>query len=299
MKSKKVKKFMTKINKQTGYVKSFDDLDIYYESRGNGEVIFFVYGIACLINHWHFQFKYFAPHFKTVCFDLRGHHKTKTPKVRENISLEALAKDIAAIAHNLGAKKIHLVGHSFGAQVILKTYELFPELVKSIIFVNGFSKNPVKGMFGLDFVEKLYHFINENYQSNPVLWKTMWKLGIDNPLAVPITALAGGFNIKLTNLKDIQVYVKGVSNLDLGNFLILFNELMTYDGDAVLNKIKVPTLIISGEEDRITPVDFQKKMHKHIKGSEFLLVPYGSHCTQLDFPEFVNLRIEKFYKDHF
>lgn len=290
---------MKNITKKTGYFKSFDDLEIYYETRGAGEVIVFIYGIACLMNHWHHQFKYFAPNYKTVCFDLRGHHKTARPHKDENLTLEALANDIKLLAQHLKVKKIHLVGHSFGAQVILKTYELYPEIVNSIVFINGFSKNPVKGMFGFDFVEKLYFFIKEKYTQNPQLWKTVWKLGIDNPLAVPVTSLAGGFNIKLTSLKDIQVYVKGVSNLDLGAFLKMFEELMTYDGDKVLSHIKVPTLIISGENDHVTPIKYQQKMHNEIPHSEFLLVPYGSHCTQLDFPEFVNLKIEKFYNTHF
>lgn len=289
---------MKKITKKTGYFKSFDDLEVYYESRGSGEVIIFIYGIACLMNHWHHQLNYFSSEYKTVSFDLRGHHKTAKPS-DENQTLEALAKDIQALAAHLKVKKVHLVGHSFGAQVILKTYELFPDLIKSIVFVNGFSKNPVQGMFGFDFVEKLYLFIKEKYTSNPHLWKTIWKLGIDNPLAVPITSLAGGFNIKLTSLKDIQVYIKGVSNLDLGGFLKLFEELMTFNGDSILPSINVPTLIISGDNDHVTPEKFQKKMHHDIKNSEFLNVPYGSHCTQLDFPEFVNLKIEKFYHTHF
>ena len=39
-------------------------------------------------------------------------------------------------------------------------------------------------------------------------------------------------------------------------------------------------------------------MHHLIPNSEYALIPYGTHCTQLDLPEYVNLRIEKFLKDH-
>ncbi len=126
------------------------------------------------------------------------------------------------------------------------------------------------------------------------MWKTLWKLSVESPFAVPFTSLAGGFNLKLTNLKDIQVYAKGVANMDLNVFLIFFEELMNYDGTSVLNKIKCPTLIISGENDRVTPLKFQKEMSRRISESQLLIVPYGSHCTQLDFPDYINLRIEKF-----
>jgi pimeloyl-ACP methyl ester carboxylesterase len=66
----------------------------------------------------------------------------------------------------------------------------------------------------------------------------------------------------------------------------------------VLEKIRVPTLIISGSKDGVTPASHQYAMQKKIKGSELLRVPYGSHCTQLDLPEFVNLRVEKFLNQH-
>lgn len=289
---------MKRTLKKTGYFKSFDKHEIYFETRGTGEVIIFIYGIACLMNHWHNQTKYFSSQFKAVTFDMRGHHKTKRPALPENISLESLAKDLKYLVEYLGVKKAHFVGHSFGAQVILKGYEMFPEIFESIIFINGFAKNPVKGMFGLNVVDKIYYFINNQYRANPQLWKTLWRAGVDNPLAVSITILAGGFNGKLTSLKDIQVYIKGVSNLDLDSFLRLFEELMNFDGEPILGKIEVPALVISGENDHITPEKFQLKMSQEIPNAEYLCVPYGSHCTQLDFPEFVNLRMDKFYKNH-
>jgi hypothetical protein len=37
-------------------------------------------------------------------------------------------------------------------------------------------------------------------------------------------------------------------------------------------------------------------MHLKVKGSDFFMVPYGSHCTQLDMPELVNLKIERFLR---
>jgi pimeloyl-ACP methyl ester carboxylesterase len=70
--------------------------------------------------------------------------------------------------------------------------------------------------------------------------------------------------------------------------------LMEFDGNAILPSIKCPVMIISGEDDRVTPAKFQRAIAKRIPHSELLMVPYGSHCTQLDFPDYVNLRLEKF-----
>ncbi len=82
--------------------------------------------------------------------------------------------------------------------------------------------------------------------------------------------------------------------MDLGAFIPLFENMMAYDGGSVLEKINIPTLIVGGKQDSVTPQEHQEKMHQAINGSEFMMVPYGSHCTQLDMPDLVNLRIEKF-----
>lgn len=111
-----------------------------------------------------------------------------------------------------------------------------------------------------------------------------------------LAGAAGGFNLKLTHFKDIEVYARGVARMDLRTFLVLFEELMKFDGEDILPLVNVPTLIISGENDNVTPQKFQHEFHHKIVGSEFVLVPYGSHCTQLDFPEYINMKIEDFLK---
>lgn len=286
---------MFKVEKKLGYFTSYDGHQIYYETRGKGEPIIFVYGIACLINHWNHQIDYFSKTHQSIAFDLRGHHKTMRPANTQFLSLEALGKDLKALLNHLQVPKAHFVGHSFGAQVLLSGYQHHPEIFESITFINGFATNPIKEMFGLGVVEKFYYFLKSNYSQNPALWKTLWKLSIENPLAVPLTSIAGGFNIKLTSLKDIQVYAKGVANIDLEVFFHLFEELMAFDGNSILSSIDCPALIISGENDKVTPLKFQEDIAHRITNAEFLKVPYGSHCTQLDFPDYVNLRLEKFF----
>jgi len=289
---------MVKVEKKLGFFKSYDGHQIYYETRGKGEPIVFVYGIACLMNHWNHQIDYFSKTHQSITFDLRGHHKTLKPPSLLDLSIETLGKDLKSLLHHLKVPKAHFVGHSFGAQVILSGYQSHPEIFQSITFINGFATNPIKEMFGLGIVEKFYYFLKSSYTQNPTLWKTLWKLGVENPLAVPLTSIVGGFNLKVTSLKDIQVYVKGVANIDLDVFLHLFEELMSFDGNSILSSIDCPTLIIGGENDKVTPMKFQESMSKKIPNAELLKVPYGSHCTQLDFPDYVNLRLEKFLKQH-
>lgn len=286
------------IEKTTGTFQAMDGTSIYYEVRGRGEPIVFIYGIACLMNHWHKQVEHFSKTHKVILFDIRGHHKSVPVNNLSNFTFQHLAFDINGLLKHLEIERAHFVGHSFGVPYLIKTYEQFPEIFSSLTFINGFARNPLKKLFGLEFVEPLFNFMREQHSKSPDLWSNLWRGLIDNPIAFQLAALAGGFNIRLTQFKDIEMYGRGVSRLELPYFFELFEQLLRFDGTTVLPDIDKPTLIIAGDNDMLTPMSFQREMHAAIRGSEFLVIPYGSHCSQLDFPEFVNLKLAEFLQKH-
>ena len=286
------------VKKQTGTFKSFDNTTIYYEVRGTGKPVFLCYGLACPINHWIHQINYFSQNYQTIAFDYRGHHFSESPENRENLTLDAICQDIKLLGEHLDVQRASFWGHSYGVQILLRYFDMFPETVENLVFINGFASNPINGMFGVDFVPAIFRAFKEGYKSFPETLNLIWRTAVRSPLAIPLSAFAGGFNLRLTHLKDIEAYARGVAAMDLNVFLTLFEKMMNYDATPVLERIHVPTLIISGTKDGVTPFSYQEKMHHLIRGSELMKVPYGSHCTQLDLPDFVNLRIEKFLKSN-
>ncbi|MGE3973136.1 MAG: alpha/beta fold hydrolase [Bdellovibrionales bacterium] len=282
------------VSKSTGYFESFDGTPIYYEVRGQGLPLIFAYGIACGSNHWRHQIRAFSQKYSCITFDYRGHHKSGIPKDRSHLSIDAIARDVAALCQHLKIDKSCFLGHSFGAQILLRTYELAPQLFHNMILVNGFATNPIQGMFGLDAVTQAFKAFKQGYEQMPETISYLWKFAVTNPIALRLTGWAGGFNLSLTSFKDIEIYARGVASIEMDVFLQLFEQMMTYDGRLVLDRIQAPTLIIGGDKDTVTALPYQRTLHNNIKGSELLIVPYGSHCTQLDMPDFVNLRIEKF-----
>lgn len=288
---------MNLIPKTTGHFRSFDGTRIYFEVRGSGKPLVLAYGIGCLINHWHHQIKHFSHHHQTIVFDYRAHHKSEMPESRERLTIDALAQDIRGLLDHLELEKVSLWGHSFGVQVAVRTYDMFAERVENLVFINGFVTNPIQGMFGSDLASSCFHLFKDGYQRLPETLSHLWRMAINNPIAIQLGALAGGFNLKLTHLKDIEIYARGIASIDLNAFLTLFENMMSYDGRPVLDRIQVPTLIIAGRNDSVTPRHYQQEMHRRIKGSQFLLVPMGSHCAQLDMPDLVNLKIEQFFHE--
>lgn len=287
---------MTTIKKKTGYFKSFDGTQIYYEVRGEGPPLVMAYGIGCLINHWRNQIQYFSPKYQTIVFDYRAHHKSKIPEDQDHIGLTSIAKDLQYLLNELQIPKCSFIGHSFGVQVLLKTYETYPELFSNLVFINGFASDPISSMFGNGVVNNVFELIKKLNHSLPETSSYLWRLLVQNSLSIRLSGFLGGFNLNLTQLKDVEIYARGIASLDLKTYLSLFEKMMEYDGRTVYSQIDIPTLIISGQQDSVTPQSYQKEMHKKIKGSELISIPYGSHCTQLDMPDYVNLCIDKFLK---
>ena len=146
------------IKKKTHTFESFDGTKIYAEIRGEGEPLIFVYGLACLMNHWKYQISYFSKTHKVITFDLRGHHNSGTPENRD-FSVESTAKDLLHLCEELSIKKAHFIGHSFGSQLLIESFNKKPELFDHLVLFNGFSDNPFSHLASkeslIDFLEKV------------------------------------------------------------------------------------------------------------------------------------------------
>ncbi len=289
-------KVMDFILKQSGQFLSYDGAKVYYESRGQGPPLIFCYGIGCLFNHWSPQIRYFSRQRQTIMFDYRGHHQTPIPEDRKSLNIDSLSEDIIALCEFLKIEEADFVGHSFGVQVLLKAYSKKPGLFRTMSFINGLYRNPFESIVKRDNLLNWINRIKKVYNYEPGLVSSFWKKGVTHPLMIPLSVLTGGFNLGKTTLKDIEIYIRGMAAIDIRVFITFFEEMISFQGESILGTIESPTLVICGSRDALTPMEDQKKMSQTIPTSELCIIPHGSHCAQLDFPEKVNLKIQNFIK---
>ena len=286
----------------TGTFESFDGTTIYYEVRGknggNRRPIILNYGIGCLSNHWHPQITEFSKTHQVITYDYRGHQKSGTPDDPANLNIDALAKDLLGLMDHLNIPSASLWGHSFGTQVVARFAHFAPDRVANVVSVNGFLRNPLVGMFGNDFAEKLFHFIRMGNEKLPFTMGELWKVIVTNPLAAQLSGILGGFNLKLTALKDVEIYARGLASMNLKTFLTLFESMLAYDGREDSRCITAPVLVFIGSKDAVTPEKHQMELKEFMPQSEIVKIPMGSHCSHLDMPELINLRVEKFFRDN-
>ncbi len=287
------------IPKKTGFFSTSDETNLYYELYGeSGPVIVLSYGIACLMNHWHFQVDDFAKDHQVLMYDLRGHHKSEMGTT-EDITIDLLAQDAVELLTHLFPEnpKAHFWGHSFGAPISFRCASLFPDNVESIVLINGFYKNPFSDILSVEAGLKLIENLKTFAENAPSLSQWLWANSTDNLIFHYLAGVTGGFNLERTAYKDIEIYSKGLGAIALPNFFGNFKALIQFDGSSFFEKTLCPALIVHGERDGIVPLDQNKILAECLPDATFVEFAEGSHCTQLDLPIELNQRIREFLKD--
>lgn len=290
---------------ETGYATSFDGTPIYWERHGPAlddknakRPMIFCYGLVCSINQWRQQIERYSPKHPCILFDYRGHHLSGNPASHELLNLSALAKDASAVYHALNIKeRVHVWGHSMGCNVSLELALAEPNICQSLILCCGTADNPFGNMLGSQIPqllsEKLFQFM-DNYP-DPIL--KAWDMYRSKPALTHITAYLAGFNRDTTTQDDIKAYAEAVCDVSSDTFFALLRDMSRGTTRTILPKIKIPSLVVAGALDRVTPPSEQAALASLLPNAKYVEIPAGSHNVQLDFGEYVGLKVEEFWRE--
>jgi pimeloyl-ACP methyl ester carboxylesterase len=287
-------------NSEHGFIRSHDGLRLFFSCDGPKDAppLIFSYGLACSKLHWKYQIEHFKKDYRVIYMDFRGHGKSETPKDPKSMTIENLAKDLAVLHEELELPPACMLGHSLGVNIVLDFYKMFPEKVKALVLANGTPKDPFETMFHHNFLQPAVMGALKLYEMAPEMASRFWKWQGTNELNVEIIGRLG-FNQKFAKAEDIAEYVRLTSTVDVATFLYLTQDFIAYNATPWLGDVKVPTLIVAGEKDLITPLKNQRILHALIPKSEMLVVDEGSHCPQMEFQDLVNERIEQFLEKRY
>lgn len=283
----------------TGYFRAHDKTRLYYVMDGPANastetpVICFCYGLACSKLQWKYQWQYFRKHYRVVYMDYRAHNRSNNPKSAKSVTIEQIAKDLNLLFDELNLKNVHLFGHSLGVNIILEAWRQNPTNIGSLALVCGTPRDPFETMFHHNFIQIVHRLTQKVFRLSPELLNFLWKKQASNRLNIELVKTVG-FNRKYASPSDVSEYLQLVSSMQLKYFLHLSENFANYDCCYWLDEINVPTLIVGGDSDLITPLKTQKLMHKLIAGSQMEIVPEGSHCVQMEQKKTVNQILENF-----
>lgn len=104
--------------------------------RGDALPVLFVHGNGANLTQWSAQLEHLRSTRRAAAFDLRGMGQSAVP-ADGDYSLEAMARDVDAVANALGMRRFVLVGHSYGGAVVTMYAAKHPERVAGLVLADA------------------------------------------------------------------------------------------------------------------------------------------------------------------
>jgi 3-oxoadipate enol-lactonase len=245
---------------------------IPYLRMGAGEPLVFIHGLGEIKEGWSNQFD-FANQYDLIIPDLRGHGEHLTTG---EISIANFARDVISLLKGLEIQNAHICGLSMGGMVAQEIYRQAPEICRSLILVSTFHFAPrCFGELLLSLRKSRLESFSLEKQKNNAARVCLYSWTEDN------------FE------KFFKFYQP---NRDY--YLPSMQACLEVNNLCLLPKIKVPTLIIGGQYDTVTPVWIQLLMHNQIKHSEFVIFRNTGHVAKLEAKEAFNNVLRNFLNKH-
>jgi pimeloyl-ACP methyl ester carboxylesterase len=118
-------------------VTSFDGADLVWEEEGDGQPVVFVHGVTTDRSIWRHQRNEISSLYRFVALDLRHHGASSKGPGAGSYGASRHARDLKAIIQQLGDRKVHLIGFSYGANVALELLREATDLVASVVLVEA------------------------------------------------------------------------------------------------------------------------------------------------------------------
>lgn len=277
-----------------GFVKSFDGTEIFYRSVGRGLPIVCCNGLVCSSFFWKYFEQQFRRSWQIVTWDYRGHGKSGLKRNPKNYTVPALVHDLEAVVDALEIPPAIFIGHSLGAQVILEYYRRHPKKIAAFISAYGTFGHLMDYFYNSTFSPLIFRLVYYLGTTFPKQSNLISRFFLSNPLSYWAAGILKVMNSGMMNREEVNEYVNHVLSVDPLLFTNLLKSMQESSAEDILKKVKVPTLIVAGDEDQFTPAWISKKMHRLIPESELFMMHKATHAGLVEQPDLFNLRIEKF-----
>jgi 3-oxoadipate enol-lactonase len=250
-------------------------------TSGVGEVVMFLHGLGSTKENWSPQLIHFGQTHSAMAWDARGYGESDDYE-GALVFARDFGGDLLAILDSLGVTRVHLVGLSMGGMIAQCFYFAHPHRVASLVLADTFPSFRALGddavdVFLLARIEPL----------------TQGATPAELAPASAASLLAPGAPESARTL-----LLESLSTLRADSYVKTARALALQRAVGELEDIAVPTLVLTGELDRLTPVSLAQRMAQRIPGAQLLLIPGAGHISNLERPEQFNEAVSAFLSIH-
>jgi 3-oxoadipate enol-lactonase len=268
-----------KLKNQMLEQRSIRGINLAFEWIDNGgELIVFLHGVGADRTAWEPQLAFFSEHgYSVAAIDMRGTGASQSRDER-GLALPITIADFAADVHELvlalGLNRAHWVGNSMGGVIIMEAFrQQLPTIAKAVL-ANTFAKHPDSALI------------------------------LPRPANVLKTRSLAEFakeRIPFAHHPDIatdilEASIQAMATKDVETYLLSWRETWSQDYRAILPNVQIPSLVITGSLDKITPPALGLEIAGSIPNAEYHLIENANHLSNIDQPEEFNRVVWEFLK---
>lgn len=275
-----------------------DGATLAYRVDGRGPTMLIYNGLVSTALHWRFWIPHYRERFTVVTWDYRGHGQSPRPADLATIGIAPFADDGHHVLHASGAGRPAIVcGLSMGVQTALEHYRRHPGDVRALVLLCGTWGHPLRRLSPSPALRRaLVSSLRAAGRGGRLLRPLLWPL--HTPLAREVAYLTGGAHRAECPRDALDELFAGVAAMDPEVITAAVASYLDHTADEVLETIRVPTMIVAGGADQLTPASIAEEMQRRIAGSSLHVVDGHSHLAQLERPAEVHGAVDRFLAEH-
>lgn len=267
---------------------TLNNAKIYYEDSAPNNnslpvaqrkpVMMFAHGLLWSTHLYDKQVAHFSDQYRCIAFDFRGQGKSEATK--SGYDMDTLASDAIALLEALDIDQCHFVGLSMGGYVAQRVALERPDLLSSLILLETGARAES----------------DEKRAEYKKLIKAIRIIGI-KLISKKIMSIMFGrtFINDKSRKQEFKTWVTYLKQNDKKSAIKATRGVLERaEVLSRLNEIKLPALVVVGDEDVATPYEEAQLMHFAIKGSKLAVLQGAGHSSPVEAPEQLNKVLETF-----
>jgi pimeloyl-ACP methyl ester carboxylesterase len=256
--------------------KTIDTLSVFISGSSNSKPIIFVHGFPYDHNMWQALVDELTTDYLCVSYDIRG--LGDSPAGDGQLTMESFVDDIEIIIEELKLNKPIICGLSMGGYISLRAVERMKEKFSALILCDT----------------KSVADDNEGKLKRAAALKQINSGQFNSFIESFVLNCFGEKFVKENSVEYRKVVDQSKTSNPIGVKGCLLAMVSRTDTSESLSKMKIPTLVICGSEDKLSPPVVMKSMADKIPSANFVLVEGSGHMTPIENPQEVNKAIKDF-----
>ena len=252
------------------------DADIFYEVRGDGPDVVLLHPFPSDHTFWSGAAERLESRYRLILPDLRGHGESTAGD--GPATMHKHAQDIARVCDELRIAKAVFAGCSIGGYVLFEIWRRSRERVRALVFCDT----------------KALADTEEGRAQRLKTAEDAEQRGPEYVIGNMFARLLGETTQR--NRPDVVSAARGTMNRTTAEGFAAVQRGMAErpDSTPTLATIAVPTLVLGGEEDRLSPPQELQRIASGIPGASLKIIAKAGHLAPMEQPEEVGIALRQF-----